>query len=137
MSSKNIIFYLWNKEDTSDKIYGALEAGGHVYAFYGRRNPSEEPKEKASMTVISVGSDCNDLDEEMACALDLLESKIKKGYVPMFISDHLAEYYSGFRLRYITRNGNCKIGGNYSCQNYHNFDETIKKKLAKKMMLRK
>ena len=132
MNYENILFYLTNTDGTSDKIYGAIEVAGHVFGFYGKRNPAENPKEKCPITVIDIGKNCETLDEEYSEAHDILKSKIAKGYKAKYIAKTFIPNISYFGHRYFR-----DIPEDIINENYHNFDNTISKKLSKRVMLRK
>lgn len=149
--TENILYYLWAKDDNSDKIYGAVEAAGHIFGFYGKRNPAENPKERSSLSVVDVGKNCETFEDELVEMEKILLSKIDKGYKPLYIrSDKVFNMTnSGFSAygginwnrRYIIS----KYGETFSDSsiindiienNYYNFEDTIKKKLSKKIMTR-
>lgn len=143
----NVLFYLHNKKDNHDKIYGAIMGGNHVFSFYGRRNPTEDPKEKSSLTIGNIGEGCEDFHGELVESGKILFEKINKGYCPLFINNVQIRGQSGYnepinswQLSRVKNKFIIQIGDDAEStitHNYHNFESTIKKKLAKKIMIRK
>lgn len=143
-----ILCYMWNNSDNHDKIYGIIKGGAYLYTFHGKRNNPENMKEVSSITVNDVLKGNTNIGEQYQEAGRIVCSKYDKDYNFLFLSNELIRGYPGYnesipywKINSIIRfNPNCSFNNSeiesIIVNNFYNFEENIKKKLAKKILKR-